>query len=350
MELRIYLKMLQRGWWIVALTGLIALFVALVVSFFSVPIYRTSARFVVSPNPSLVTGRDVVTSLEALDKRSIVSTYAEFLNSARIFDETLQELGIVQSDAAQYTHTTVVLPDANILELSVDGPNPQVTATIANSLGQRAISYIRSLYQVYDITFLDPASVPAVPIRPQPLRDGALALVLGVVIGAVLAILREQISIPLDAYRQRQMMDRSSSAFTRRYLMRRLEGELARDPNGVVSFGLIRLNGLLDLIDGLPQPVTQRILNQVTNVLRKELRGNDLIGRWTDVTFAVMLASTNEGAASRTVERIRQALLVPIEIEPGTDRIALNPQTAVATYQGNESAIELTERAEHALD
>jgi capsular polysaccharide biosynthesis protein len=350
MELRIYLRMLQRGWWLILLTALVALFIALLSAFLTVPIYRTTARFVVNPNPSLVASQDAITSLEALDKRSIISTYAEFINSERILQETYTELKLTPAAALKYTRTTVVLPDANILELSVTGPDQGMVANIANSLGQRAINYIHGIYQVYEISLLDPAIVPSIPERPQPVRDGILALVLGLVIGVVLAIVREQLVLPLDAYRQRQMTDRISSAFSHRYLRHRLDQEISDNPNGVLSFGLVRLGGLYDLADALPQPVLQNVLTDVTEVLRKELRGNDMVARWADLTFAMLLPATGDVAAGRTLERIRNALQAPFELEPGGDTIQLAPQTSVVTHNSGENATQLVQRAEAALE
>lgn len=185
MELKIYLQMLQRSWWIVLLTALSALAIALAAVFYATPIFRASARFVVSPNLTAFGEDDtnILRSLEALDKRSIIATYAEVLNSERVFQATLQALELTEEEFSNYTHNTVVLPDANILELSVEGPSPTLVTTIANILGQQAINYISELYSVYEVSFMDTASAPVKPIRPQPVRDASLAFVLGLVLG-----------------------------------------------------------------------------------------------------------------------------------------------------------------------
>lgn len=350
MELRIYLRMLQRSWWVVILTALIAVNAALIASYFTPPTYRASARFVVSPNPGQITGGDIFSSLDVLDKRSIIATYAEFMNSNRVYIEALQDLNLQPTNLLDYKHTTIVLPDANILELTVDGPDAKTTAMLTNTIGQRAISYIRGIYQVFDISMLDPAAIPVVPITPQPLRDSLLALVLGLVLGAALAILREQMQMPLDAYRQRNMIDKTSMAYTRRYFTRQLETEAVNNPNETYSLGLVQLEGLLELVDNLPQPIMQTILTRITGILRKELRGNDLIGRWSDASFAMLLPATSEAAANRTMERIRQSLSVPLEIESNTEPFILRPRIGFATHKSNESAQELTERVEMSLD
>jgi len=351
MEIKLYLRMLRRGWWIVLLTILVAVNIALLAAYFTRPIYRASARFSVSPNPSLISdGIDVITSLEALDKRSIIQTYAEFLNSNRIYQETLQAMNLTEEQLLAYKRATVVIPDANILELSFEGPDRQLTAALANNLGQNAIRHIKQLYDVYDINLLDPATVPTIPIQPQPLRNAVLASVIGLILGAALAIASEQIRQPIESYRYRASLDPVSGVYHRRYFLQQLEQTVSRNPVGVTSLGLVRLDGLTGLIDSLPQPVVQELLHEVSSILNKELRGNDLIGRWNDSTYALLLPSTPEQAASRTMERIRLALLNPIVLEDYGETMQLDPFISVASYRPGDTSSALVQRAEDALE
>jgi capsular polysaccharide biosynthesis protein len=61
-------------------------------------------------------------------------------------------------------------------------------------LDYQAINFTRRLNQVYDVNFLDMAVRARLPFTPQPLRDAGLALVLGVVVGAMLVILTSRSS------------------------------------------------------------------------------------------------------------------------------------------------------------
>ncbi len=350
MELRLYLRMLRRSWWLILLTAIIATNVALLADYLAVPMYQTSARFVVSPSSDVISGRDAVSSLATLDKRSIVSTYAEFLNSWRIYQDTVTLLGLSPAMLRDYTHNAVVLPDANILELTVVGPDPELITTLANSIGQRAIGEIQDVYKVYDIRFLDPAVPPTKPFSPNPLRDASLAMVLGIVAGSALAILKEQILAPLDVYRRRRIFDSVSRAFTRRHFNHRVQEQIERSPDGLFSLGLLQLAGLEDLIDTLPQPIVQRVLRHVTDILRRELRGNDIIGRWNDIHFAIMLPSTPGQGAARTLRRVHQALSEPVELEPGGDVLQLEPHIGIVVYYNGDTLQNLSQRLEASVE
>lgn len=349
MEVRLYLQMLQRGWWIVVLSALSALGIALVASYVSTPIYLATARFVVSPAAAVSGGPSVIDSLNVLDKRSIVTTYAEVLNSDTIFGQTVTGLQLSPEAVKKaYVRTTVVLPEANVLELSIEGPDPGVTAMLANGVGQQAISYIEGLNQGYNIRVLDPAIVAVEPIRPRPLRDASLALVLGVFAGAALAIIRAQLLIPIEAFIRRSTLDADSNVQNRRFFEQRLEEILARSVDGSHALGLVHLEGLRGFVGNVPKPIEQQVLRKATAVLQNELRGNDILGRWDGTTFGILLPDTPDQAAVRTLGRIQIALSRPFTFGEG-ETLHLSPYIGVAVRQLGEPSGTLTEWAETAL-
>jgi diguanylate cyclase (GGDEF)-like protein len=350
MEMRLYLEMFRRNWWMIVLTMLVALNVSLLASFFATPLYVSSTSFIVSPNPELLSGRDVITSMEALDKRSIISTYGEFLNSRRIYQETIDALGIDSEMAMKYEIATVVLPDTNVLELTVSGPDPVTAALLANRIGERAIDTIRLLYTAYDISVLDPAIPADSPFSPQPVRDASLALALGLVGGAALVVVSEQVRIPLEAYRRRLRMDSATGVYNNRYFRQMVANELISKPDDLLSVGIVDLNGLQEVLETLPPVATQGLLREVTEILRKELRGNDVIGRWTETSFAVMLPTTPGAAAIRTFERIYHALEQPLDLHQYGMVVPLKPVVGGAVYSNHISATELLDQTINALD
>jgi capsular polysaccharide biosynthesis protein len=347
MEIKYYLRTLSRGWWLILLTMLIALELAMASDYLATPIYRASARFAVSPNIALMSSSsDVLNSLDTLDKRSIVDTYAEFLNSDRIFSQTLSSLNIAASSMTKYTRTTVVITDSNILELTVEGTDPNTVALLANSVGENAISSIKALYSTFDISVLDPAVPSNIPVRPVPLNDASIALALGLLIGCVLAVLRVQIQTSLDSFRNQSNRDKVSLAYNRPYLERRLEQELVHNPESELAFGLVQLDGLRGVIGNLPLNLVQDLTRIVTQAFQKELRGNDLISRWDDITFAILLPKTSATAAQRTVDRICTAISQPVDLKEYGEKINLKPLSSVTSSQRNETAAQVITRAQ----
>ncbi|NOZ72337.1 MAG: diguanylate cyclase [Chloroflexi bacterium] len=352
MEMRFYLRIIRRGWWLILISALVAVNFSLVYSYYiTTPMYETVARFIVSPNVQNVTGRDLVNSLEALDKRSIISTYAEVLNSRQIIESTIKLLGDNPEDYQEYTMAVTVLPDANILRFSVRGPDPEVATMLANSIGQYAIDFIRKLYVVYDIDFLDKAVVPLEPYHPRPVQDAGLALLIGTVVGVSLAIFRDQLSSTLDRLSQRRMIDSESQAYTRTYFERRVREEFATHPESVFTLGFIFLNGIQEFYDSLPQAYVNRIMRRVTATLKDQLRGNDIVGKWSQLQFSVLLPSTDGVSAEHRLLRIQKVLNQQLSLdEDGEFNILLDPRIGLADRQGGESFNVLVDQVEQALE
>jgi len=352
MEIRLYFQMLQRGWWVILLAALVSVSVSLGLSYMAVPQYQATASFIITPSATLTVGRDVVNSLDTLDRRSIVATFAEVMNSHRIVNTAAASVGLDEKTLEDYEVLAVVLPESSVLELDVSGPDPKFAADLTNAIGSEAINFSRGFNQVYDLNFLDYAVMPdpQKPISPQPLRDAGLALLLGAAAGALLVVLSEQIRIPLESYRQRARMDSLTGVYNARYFRTMLEDELARRPDDVLSVGIVELYGLHDLLETVPVSAAQRLLRTITDRLRKELRGNDVIGRWSETSFIVMLPATVGSAANRTFDRIYQSLVQSIPLEEYGVTVNADPRVGGSVYSNDITSTELVEQAESALE
>lgn len=349
MEIKMYLRMLQRGWWLVVFCPLIAMTVSLTFDYISKPTYAATARYVVSPDAA-VGASDVLNSINTLDKRSIVTTYSAVLNSDTIFSQAIVDLNLDPVQTVGYLRSAIVLPETNVLEVTVEGSDPQLTMVLANSIGKQAIAYIDGLNQGFNIRVLDPAQMPTEPIRPQPVRDVSLAIVFGVVLGVSLAIIREQLMSPIEAFLKRNTLDQDSGVFSRHYFDQKMDEILARSAlTGYHTLGLVYLDGLVDFLDVIPKPLEQHVLRQVAKMLNSELRGNDLIGRWNNATFSVLLPGTPAKAAIVTFGRVQTLLSVPI-ILGDSEMIELKPRIGVAERSENETSSTLRKNAEKALE
>lgn len=350
MEVKLYFRMLERSWWILAITALAAVLAALAVDYVTPPVYEATSRLIVSPSPSSISGaNNLINSLSTLDKRSIVTTYAEIVNSPRIRSESIKILGLNEASLSGYSYSAVALPDANIIELSVRGPNPGTAAVLANGLSQHTIDYVQSLYQVFDLTLLDPAAVPTSPISPQPLRDGAVALVLGLAIGLVLALVRELLRLPLESFIRQRNLDEMSLALNRNAFERELAAASLDSSDGF-ALCVVHLNGLSDYVNVLPPTTLQGILRNVTQTLKNQLRGNDLVGRWSELDFMVLLSKTPSQAALNTMGRVRSALSTPIVTDVSTEPLRLEPQIGIAEHGAGDTSQAMIQNTQSALD
>jgi capsular polysaccharide biosynthesis protein len=331
---------------------LVAVNLSLVFSYFiATPMYESSARFIVSPNLNYVADRDLVNSLEALDKRSLITTYAEVINSPQIINGTILLLNGNPDNYINYTTFVSVLPDTNIINFSVRGPNPQVTTMLANSIGQHAIDFIQGIYVAYDIDFLDKATIPLEPYYPSPVSDAVLALLVGAVIGVGLAVFRDMLTSTLEKLGERKTVDYESQAFSRDYFERRVREEMGSSSGNVLTLGFIFLNGIEAYYDSLPQAYVNRIMLKVNETLKYQLRGNDVVGRWSKLQFSVLLPSTDGEAARQRMARIQEVLNEEFSLEPGDKpHLVFDPRIGLADRQGGEPFQVIVNQAQAALE
>jgi len=350
MEIRLYFQMLKRGWWIILLTTLVALAAALGITYLVVPKFQATARFILTPGSTLITGNDVVDSLQTLDRQSVTNTYAQIMNSNRVYNDALTSIQLQASQLEEYSYEVEVLPNTSVLELRVTGPDAQIAARLANALGNETILFTRSLNQVYNVDFLDRSVVPEDPISPKPLLNAGLAIALGLIVGAALAILNEQLRVPIETLVQRFQVDNVTGVYNSTHFRRLVEEEIADNSEDVFLLGIVELSGLRDYLDTLPGAVLDRILQRVTQILRRELRGNDIIGRWNGVSFLVLLPSTSGDAATRIFKRVYQSLSEPVELGHSGTAINLDTHIGGAEYDNDISVDELFEKAFSTLD
>ena len=350
MEIRMYAQMLRRGWWIVLLTTLIALVAALAVSYLATPQYEAVARLIVTPNTVLPDRPDItLQGLNILNNQSVMTTYTEVMNSNRIYNDALATLQLQPRDLQDYTYNSVVDLNSTVISLTVTGPNPQLAAKFANTIGDETISFTRRLSQVYNVDFLDTAVAPVVPSSPKPLLNAGLAIALGLLVGSALAIMSEQLRLPWETFRQSLRLDGDTGVLNSKYFARRVEEERAKKPDEVLTVGIIEVSAFRDVLETFPVAATQKVLQKVTDSLRQELRGNDVIGRWNEESFIVMLPNTTGAAADLIFKRIFRALSQPLDLDQFGTLADLDAYIGGAEQGNDITPPELFEKANRAL-
>ncbi len=347
MELKIYFRMIKKNWWVILLVTFIAVNATMVLSLVATKKYQLTAKYVVTPSLDLFDSDQYIDSMTALESRTIVSTYTELLNTDNLYEETLKELGYPDPEAPEVEsiqRTAVNLTETNFIVITVEGPDPVLITDIANLLGEKGTVLIAQLFgNVYSLTAMDKAVTPKDPISPQPVRDTILAFALGPIVGICLAILFETIRTPLDEYREKSKLDRMANCYNAKHFSYLMEQEILNIEDQPISIGLVQFTGLTTLIDNLPQSITQSILTRITHLLRRELRGNDIIGRLDSNLYGIIMIVTPEIAAEKAIERITNALSIELKFED--EKIPLSPVTSSVAVLEGETAQQAFDRA-----
>lgn len=194
-------RSLKRFWYLPVLGAMAAVSVAIVMSASELPLYEARSTYIVSPSASATV--DAAESIRTLDdprSRAVVSTYIEVLASSAVEREAAVALGLDPSITDDYTVAAVLLPEANVVEMTVVGPVPEIAVALSETVGTRASETFEALYQIYDVGLLDPPDLPTAPSGRALQETAALAAALGVLLGAAVAVLA---GMPGEARRRR---------------------------------------------------------------------------------------------------------------------------------------------------
>jgi capsular polysaccharide biosynthesis protein len=196
-QIQIYIPLFKSGWWLVALSILFAITLSLYTSYTAIPVYQTSVKVIILPNPLMAREADELKAQEILEERILAATHVERLISNVHRQQTAPLLPLTPAQLetlGQYTVNAVVLPQTSVIDLFVNGPDPDVARILANGLAEQGILVFQQHYSnLYRMEFLDPALTPTKPISPTPTRDAPLAAFLGLAFGVALLISYEQV-------------------------------------------------------------------------------------------------------------------------------------------------------------
>lgn len=180
-----FMRLVGRAWWVIALTVIGVVGPTAYRMSRQAPIYEGSTTAIVWPDEN-VAGQQketVLRSLDTLDRRSVIATYAKIPSSRTIRQRAQAQLNLSPAELGRYRVRTAVMPDTNVLRISVEGPDPRLVAAMANSIAEQANSYATDFSAVYRLKVLDQAVEPNRPIRPLFWRHLGTSAVLGLLVG-----------------------------------------------------------------------------------------------------------------------------------------------------------------------
>ncbi|GAA1432540.1 polysaccharide biosynthesis tyrosine autokinase [Microlunatus lacustris] len=195
MELRDYLEILRRRWLGATVVALAVLATASALTLLSTPQYTATTRLFFS-----VQGSESVTDLAqgSTFAEKQMTSYAEVATSPLVLNPVIRDLRLdTAADLLAGSITTTVPSDTVILEVSAVDPDPARARDVANAVGNELSEVAATLVperedgsDAVQATILAPALLPSSPSSPDVLRNLAVALALGLILGAGFALLR----------------------------------------------------------------------------------------------------------------------------------------------------------------
>lgn len=138
MELRFYLRVLQQRKWVIILTTFVTLIVIAIGTYFATPIYQSSAILRVSIAASGLTNYYELNYSERL-----MNTYIEIATSGPVITELVKRFNLIEPPEI----TAEMLPNTELIKITVEDANPQLAMDVANDLADILISQSDQFYK-----------------------------------------------------------------------------------------------------------------------------------------------------------------------------------------------------------
>jgi receptor protein-tyrosine kinase len=206
-DLRDYLTILRQRWLLITSVTLTVIALAALATWRTTPQYASSTDLFISTSQASDDSQAFQGSQFSLQR---VKSYAEMVNQNEITRRVIQRLDLDETPAELSRQISASAQlDTVILTITVTDPSPERAQRIAETTADVFVGYVGELetppgkdQATIKATVTNQATEPTSPVSPQPVRNLGLGLVLGLLLGAGIAVLRETLDTSVKNHRQ----------------------------------------------------------------------------------------------------------------------------------------------------
>jgi capsular polysaccharide biosynthesis protein len=210
LTVRNLLQILWRRSWIIALVAILITGTATGFSLTQTPEYRATITILVGQEQ---TGEVDTLAQDVLGLQNLIETMAQAVSSRPIAEDTIERLDLQTTPDALLQNVSVEqVPDTQFIQVSYVDPDPERAKEIADTIGEVFSERVSDVSpDSITATVWERAQEPQAPISPDPVRNGLLAMVLGLMLGVSLAFLLEHLD---DSWRSPEEVEQISGVPT----------------------------------------------------------------------------------------------------------------------------------------
>jgi capsular polysaccharide biosynthesis protein len=177
---------------LIVLIVAVAVALSAIISYFILtPVYQSSTQILVNQKNGQ---QPVLDANQIRTNVDIINTYSVIIKSPSILNKVVEDLDLNQSsDSLTGAITVNSEQNAQVFNLTVQNEDPAEAVKIANGIAKTFSEEIPEIMNVDNVKILSPAVLkenPS-PIKPKPLLNIAIALVVGLMAGVGIAFLLE---------------------------------------------------------------------------------------------------------------------------------------------------------------
>jgi capsular polysaccharide biosynthesis protein len=207
------LQTLRRRMWTIVVVAAVTVGSALGFSLLQTPTYEASVMILVGQE---TTGNTTLGATDVTELQELALTVAKAVPTTPVAETVVERLGLQEVSASGVLNriSAEADPGTMFVNVSYKDSDPERAQLIANTIGKvlsEKISEVSVGANAITATVWEPATLPETPVSPDPIRNVIIALVLGSLLGIILAFLLEYVS---DSWNSRNEVEEVSGVPT----------------------------------------------------------------------------------------------------------------------------------------
>ena len=200
------LGVVRKRLWVILVVAVVLAGAAVGLSLAQAPMYESSTKILVGQERGITENPSDVGGLQQL-----TTTMAEGVNSRPVAEAVIRQQNLRTTSEDFLNHLSVEqVPETQFIQVDYKDSSPERAQQVTDSIGDvfsEQVSQVSPSAGAITATVWERAEVPDGPVSPNPVRNGLLALMLGLMLGVGLAYLWEHLD---DSWRSPEEVERVS--------------------------------------------------------------------------------------------------------------------------------------------
>jgi capsular polysaccharide biosynthesis protein len=184
---------LKSRWQMIVGITLIAAIIATVVSFFLIkPQYQASTKLFIGKETSDTAKESTYNSSDVQMYQNLLKTYVDVIKTNDLINDAISGKNISTSAGAIKGGLTVeAVPSTQILKISYTSADKNEAKEVVEAVADQFIITSKELIGNANVKIVESVTLPGAPVSPNKKMNIAIATILGLMVGAGIAILLE---------------------------------------------------------------------------------------------------------------------------------------------------------------
>jgi capsular polysaccharide biosynthesis protein/GGDEF domain-containing protein len=288
-ELKEYMRVFARRWWVILAMVTLSTLGTLMLVMPRPWVYESTGTMLIRPDTG--TEGDSIDASDLLIRGvKIGSTFATVARSDLIRKAAESALD-PSLDLSGLSVDAELVTDTNIVSVSVQGPRPESVYALAVAIQQEMTSYVDSVDDTYALESLDEPKVPKSPIAPNKLLTIVLGGILGLAMGAGLVLLEHHLVGSRVESGLTYVIDPRTGLYNAAYVRKRLQQEASRARRTGHGFSFVILHAAMGGgdTDKVASVSSARRLRGIARAVQPRTPSEAVVGYLEDGMFAGVL-------------------------------------------------------------